>query len=43
MLVFFIDLKLELLKQFPASNDEKSLYVWKKAISQIELFDQPPK
>ena len=39
MFLFFIHLKLELLTQFPASNDEKYVYLWKMAITEIELFD----
>ena len=31
--LFFIHLKLELLTQFPASNDEKHFYLWKINIS----------
>ena len=31
-------LKLELLTQFPASNDEKYYYLWKLVISNIELL-----
>ena len=34
-----IHLKLELLTQFPASNDEKHFYLWKINISQNEIFD----
>ena len=36
LLLFFIHLALELLTQFPALNDEKDLYLWKLAISNIE-------
>ena len=32
--------KLELLTQFPASNDEKYYYLWKKYMSKIKLLDQ---
>ena len=35
----FRDLKLELLRQFPGSNDEKYLNVWKIDISKIALVD----
>ena len=37
--LFLNHLKLELLTQFPASNDEKYFYLWKINISQIEIFD----
>ena len=37
--LFVSHLKLELLTQFPASNDEKSLYLWKIVICNIELFE----
>ena len=33
-------LKLELLTQFPVSNDEESLYSRKIDISEIEVFDE---
>ena len=36
----FRHLKLELLTQFPASNDEKYYYLWKTDIPKIKLFDQ---
>ena len=36
--LFFIHFKLELLTQFPASNDEKYFYLWKIDISQIKIF-----
>ena len=32
--------KLELLTRFPASNDEKYYYLWKKYMSKIKLLDQ---
>ena len=38
--LFFIHLKLELLTQFPAPNDEKYYYLSKIDISQIEVFDE---
>ena len=38
ILVFLINLKLELLTQFPASNDETFFYLWKIGISKIEIF-----
>ena len=38
--LYFCHLKLELLTQFPASNDEKYHYVWKIGMSNIELLDQ---
>ena len=31
---------LELLTQFPASNDEKYYYLWKIDMSKIKLLDQ---
>ena len=34
----FHNLKLELLTQFPASNDEKYLYLWKIQKSKIDKF-----
>ena len=37
----FIHLKLELLTQFPASNDEKYLIYGKMDVSNIGLLDQP--
>ena len=37
---FFIHIKLELLKQFPVSNDEKICWSIKIDISPIELFDE---
>ena len=36
----FRHLKLELLKQFPASDDKKYHYLWKIDMSNIKLFDQ---
>ena len=36
----FRHLKLELLTQFPASNDEKYYYLWKIDMSKINLLDQ---
>ena len=36
----FRHLKLELLTQFPASNDEKYYYFWKIDMSKIKLLDQ---
>ena len=36
----FRHLKLELLSQFPASNDEKYYYLWKIDMSNIKLLDQ---
>ena len=41
LLLFFVHLKLELLTKFPASNDEKSIYLRKINNSQIELFNSP--
>ena len=35
----FRHLKLELLTQFSASNDEKYVFLWKIDISNIELLD----
>ena len=32
--LFFIHLKLELLTQFPASNDEKYFYLWNKSLAE---------
>ena len=43
LIVFFIHLKLELLTQFPASNDEKYNYLFYKDISNIELAEHLPK
>ena len=40
LFLFFIHLKLELLTQFPASNDEKENIFMKMVISQAELFDK---
>ena len=37
--LFFIHLKLELLTQIPASNDEKYAHLWKIVIYKILLFD----
>ena len=39
LLPFFIHLKLKLLTQFPASNDEKYIYLKKIDISNIKLSD----
>ena len=36
----FRHLKLELLTQFPASNDEKYYYLWKIDMFKIKLLDQ---
>ena len=36
----FRHLKLELLTQFPASNDVKYYYLWKIDMSKIKLLDQ---
>ena len=36
----FRHLKLELLTQFPASNDEKYYYLWKIDMCKIKLLDQ---
>ena len=36
----FRHLKLELLTQFPASNDEKDDYLWKIDMSKIKSLDQ---
>ena len=35
----FRHLKLELLTQFPASNDKKYIFIWNIAISQIEFLN----
>ena len=35
----FRHLKLELLTQFPASNDEKYYYLWKINMSKIKVLD----
>ena len=40
LFLFFIHLKLKLLKRFPASNDEKYFRLWKLDISWIVLFDK---
>ena len=37
--VIFRHLKLELLTQFPTSNDEIYSYIWEINISYIELLD----
>ena len=37
--IIFRHLKLELLTQYPASNDEKYFHLWKINICQIEIFD----
>ena len=39
-LYFFRHLELELLTQFPASNNEKYYYLWKIDMSNIKLLDQ---
>ena len=39
LFIFFIHLKLEFLKQFPASNDKKYFHLWEIHISKIALFD----
>ena len=36
----FRHLKLELLTQFPALNDEKYNYLWKIGMSKIKLLDK---
>ena len=36
----FRHLKLELLTQFPALNDEKYHYLWKIDMSKIKLLDE---
>ena len=43
LFLFFIHSKLELLKQFPASNDGKNYIYEKIGISEIELLDQQSK
>ena len=37
--LFFLRMKVELLRQFLTSIDEKKLYLRKTGISQIEVFD----
>ena len=37
--LFFINIKLELLTQIPASNDEKYAHLWNIVIYKIVLFD----
>ena len=39
LFLFFIHLKPKLLTQFPASNDQKYLFIWKRDITKFELFN----
>ena len=39
LFLFFIHLKMELVTQFPASNNKIYLYLWKIYFSNIEVSD----